>query len=42
VIAKVEWMNPHVVLYIDVKGEDGQVQTGAATAGLPTPSSMAG
>lgn len=25
VLTKVEWMNPHVVLYIDVKGEDGEV-----------------
>lgn len=24
-VTKIEWMNPHVYIYIDVKGEDGQM-----------------
>ena len=27
VISKVDWANPHIYLYIDVKGTDGQVVT---------------
>jgi len=29
VISKVDWINPHIYLYIDVKGTDGQVVTWA-------------
>ena len=25
VVTKIEWMNPHVYIYMDVKGEDGQM-----------------
>jgi hypothetical protein len=29
VISKVDWVNPHIYLYLDVKGDDGQVVTWA-------------
>jgi len=35
VITKVEWINPHVYLYMDVKGENGEV-TQWAFESLPT------
>jgi hypothetical protein len=34
VVTKVEWTNPHVYFYVDVKGKDGQVENWAfQTAG---------
>jgi len=35
VISKVDWMNPHVYLYLDVKDDKGQVTTWALES-LPT------
>ena len=29
VVSKVDWVNPHIYLHIDVKGDDGQVTTWA-------------
>jgi hypothetical protein len=29
VISKVDWVNPHIYLHLDVKGDDGQVTTWA-------------
>jgi hypothetical protein len=29
VISKVDWVNPHIYLHLDVKGDDGQVVTWA-------------
>jgi hypothetical protein len=34
VVTKIEWANPHVYFYIDVKGDDGKVENwGCETAG---------
>lgn len=35
VISKVDWINPHVYVYVDVKGKDGAVTTWALES-LPT------
>jgi len=29
VVSKVDWVNPHIYLHVDVKGDDGQVVTWA-------------
>ena len=42
VITKVEWMNPHVWIYIDVKGTDGKVANWAVETGSPTALAKAG
>jgi Family of unknown function (DUF6152) len=34
-VTRVEWMNPHVWLYLDVVGEDGAVQSWAFEMGSP-------
>jgi hypothetical protein len=34
-ISKVEWQNPHVYFYIDVKGGDGKMENWAIEAGAP-------
>ncbi len=34
-LTKVEWQNPHIWYYIDVKGEDGKVTTYAFSGGAP-------
>lgn len=35
VIAKVEWTNPHIWYYIDVKGEDGKIVTYGFSSSAP-------
>lgn len=35
VITKVEWQNPHVWFYVDVKGDDGKVTNYAFSGGAP-------
>ncbi|MEO8052224.1 MAG: DUF6152 family protein [Acidobacteriota bacterium] len=35
VVTKVEWQNPHVWFYVDVKGDDGKVTTHAFSGGAP-------
>ena len=35
VITKVEWQNPHVWYYVDVKGDDGKVVNYAFSGGAP-------
>jgi hypothetical protein len=34
-ITKVEWTNPHVWYYVDVKGDDGKITNYAFSAGAP-------
>ena len=34
-VTKVEWMNPHVYFYLDVKGADGKVTSWALELGNP-------
>jgi hypothetical protein len=34
-VTKVEWMNPHIYFYIDVKQNDGTVSSWAIEAGAP-------
>lgn len=34
-VTKVEWYNPHIWLYLDVKGEDGKVQPWQCEMGSP-------
>jgi hypothetical protein len=34
-VTKVEWQNPHIWFYIDVKGEDGKVTNYAFSGGAP-------
>lgn len=34
-VTKVEWMNPHIYYYMDVKGEDGKVVNYAVEGGTP-------
>jgi hypothetical protein len=34
-LAKVEWMNPHIWYYVDVKNADGSVTTWAISGGAP-------
>ena len=35
VVTKVEWQNPHIWFYLDVKGEDGKVTNYAFSGGAP-------
>jgi hypothetical protein len=35
VVKSVEWVNPHVIVYIDVKGDGGKVETWAIQTGPP-------
>lgn len=35
VLSKIDWVNPHIYLYLDVTGDDGQVTTWAIES-LPT------
>jgi hypothetical protein len=35
VITKVEWLNPHIWIYLDVKGPDGKVTNWAFSGGAP-------
>ena len=35
VVTKVEWQNPHIWFYIDVKGDDGKVVNYAFSGGAP-------
>jgi len=34
-VTKVEWQNPHIWFYVDVKGEDGKVTNYAFSGGAP-------
>ena len=34
-VTKVEWMNPHIYFYMDVKGTDGKVDNWAFEGGAP-------
>jgi hypothetical protein len=34
-VTKVEWMNPHIYYYVDVKGENGAVTNYAVEGGTP-------
>ena len=34
-VTKVEWMNPHIYYYLDVKGNDGKVTNYAVEGGTP-------
>jgi Family of unknown function (DUF6152) len=34
-VTKIEWMNPHVYFYMDVKGDDGKVTNWACEMGNP-------
>jgi hypothetical protein len=34
-ISKVEWINPHAFIHLDVKGDDGKVETWMIEAGSP-------
>ena len=34
-VTKVQWRNPHTYFYLDVKGEDGQIQNWAMELGSP-------
>ena len=36
-VTKVEWMNPHIYFYMDVKGTDGKVVNWAFEGGAPNP-----
>ena len=35
VVQKIEWQNPHIWFYLDVKGEDGKVTNYAFSGGAP-------
>ena len=35
VVTKVEWQNPHIWFYVDVKGDDGKVTNWAFSGGAP-------
>jgi hypothetical protein len=35
VVTKVDWVNPHAWVYVDVKGEDGSVVSWALESGAP-------
>jgi len=35
VVTKVEWLNPHIWFYVDVKGDDGKVVNWAFSGGAP-------
>ena len=35
VVTKVDWVNPHAYIYVDVKGEDGEVVNWAIETGAP-------
>lgn len=34
-VTKVEWQNPHIWYYVDVKGDDGKVSNWAFSGGAP-------
>lgn len=34
-VTKVEWQNPHIWFYVDVKGDDGKVTNWAFSGGAP-------
>jgi len=34
-LMKVEWMNPHIWFYVEVKGQDGKTTTWALSGGAP-------
>lgn len=34
-VSKVEWKNPHIWFYVDVKGDDGKVATWGFSGGAP-------
>jgi hypothetical protein len=34
-VTKVEWANPHIHIYVDVKGANGRVQSYAIEGGTP-------
>jgi DNA/RNA endonuclease YhcR with UshA esterase domain len=34
-VTKVEWANPHIYFYLDVKSEDGKVENWAVEGGAP-------
>jgi hypothetical protein len=36
VVTKMEWQNPHVYFYVDVKATDGQVENWAVEASAPS------
>ena len=42
VIARIEWVNPHVWIYLDVKGADKSAVTWAVQAGAPAVLSVRG
>jgi DNA/RNA endonuclease YhcR with UshA esterase domain len=35
VVTKVEWLNPHVWFFVDVKGDDGKITNWAFSGGAP-------
>lgn len=35
VVTKVEWLNPHIWFYVDVKGDDGKIEHWAFSGGAP-------
>ena len=35
VVTKVDWVNPHAYIYVDVKGDDGTVVNWAIETGAP-------
>ena len=35
-VTKLEWMNPHIWVYLDVKDDQGLLQPGSAKAARPT------
>ena len=35
VVTKVEWQNPHIWFYVDVKGDDGKVTNWGFSGGAP-------
>ena len=35
VVTKVDWVNPHAYIYVDVKGDDGKLVNWALESGAP-------
>ncbi len=35
-VTKVEWQNPHIYFYVDVRGEDGRLDNWAVEGGAPS------
>lgn len=35
-VTKVEWQNPHIYFYVDVKGQDGAIDNWAVEGGAPS------